>query len=93
MKSLASTHMPVRKYTRRECKPKLKPWITQGIISSVKHRDYFFAFTKDQTYLQISKLTNNSETALLMSRICKAQILRRAIFPKQQKLRKDLEVN
>ena len=69
MKSLASAHMPVRKYTRRESKLKLKPWITQGIISSIKHRDYFFAFTKDQNYLQISKLTNNFETALRMSRI------------------------
>jgi len=29
MKSLADTHMPVLKYTRREYKLKLKPWITQ----------------------------------------------------------------
>jgi len=28
MKSLADTHMPVRKYTRREYKLKLKSWIT-----------------------------------------------------------------
>ena len=39
MKSLADTHMPVRKYTR-EYKLKLESWITQGIISSVEHRDY-----------------------------------------------------
>jgi len=38
MKRLADTHMPLRKYTRREYKLKLKPWITQRIICS---RDYF----------------------------------------------------
>jgi len=38
MKSLADTHMPVRKYTRREYKLKLKLWIIQGIISSIKRR-------------------------------------------------------
>ena len=33
-------------YTRREYKLKLKPWITQGIISSIKHRDYLFRVYK-----------------------------------------------
>jgi len=46
MKSLADTHMPVRKYTRREYKLKLKPWITHGIISFIKHRDYLFRVYK-----------------------------------------------
>jgi len=46
MKSLADTHTPVRKYTRREYKLKLKPWITQGIISSIKHRDHLFRVYK-----------------------------------------------
>jgi len=46
MKSLADTHMPVRKYTRKEYKLKLKPWISQGIISSIKHRDYLFRVYK-----------------------------------------------
>jgi len=46
MKSLAETHMPVRKYTRREYKLTLKPWITQGIISSIKHRDSLFCVYK-----------------------------------------------
>jgi len=45
MKTLADTHMPVRKYTR-EYKLKLKPWITQEIISSIKHRDYLFRVYK-----------------------------------------------
>jgi len=56
MKSLADTHMPVRKYTRREYKLKLKPWITQGIISSIKHRHYLFRVYK------ISKLLTDFET-------------------------------
>jgi len=46
MKSLADTHMPVRKHTRGEYKLKLKPWITQGIISPTKHRDYLFRVYK-----------------------------------------------
>jgi len=46
MKSLADTHMPVRKYTRREYKLKLKLWITQGIISSIKHSAYLFRVYK-----------------------------------------------
>jgi len=46
MKNLADTHMLVRKYTRREYKLKLKPWITQGIISSIQHRDYLFRVYK-----------------------------------------------
>jgi len=45
-KSLVDTHMPVRKCTRREYKLKLKPWITQGVISSIKHRDYLFRVYK-----------------------------------------------
>jgi len=68
MKSLADTHMPVRKYTRREYKLKLKPWITQGIISSIKHRHYFFCIYKNQNYLQIMKVTKNFETTLLIKR-------------------------
>jgi len=48
--------MPVRKYTRREYKLKLKPWITQGIISSIKHRDYLFRIYKR------SKLLTDFET-------------------------------
>jgi len=51
MKSFADTHMPVRKYTRREYKLKLKPWITQGIISSIKHRDYLFRVDKRSNLL------------------------------------------
>jgi len=51
MKSLADTHMPVRKYTRREYNLKLKPWITQGIISSIKHRDYLFRVYKRSNLL------------------------------------------
>ena len=50
MKSLANTHLPVRKYTRRKYtskyKLKLKPWITWGIIPSIKHKDYFFHIYK-----------------------------------------------
>jgi len=45
-KYLADTHMPVSKYTRREYKLKLKPWITHGIISFVKHRDHLFRIYK-----------------------------------------------
>jgi len=56
MKSLADAHMPVQKYTRREYKLKLKPWITQGIISSIKHRDYLFRVYKR------SKLLTDFET-------------------------------
>ena len=56
MKSLADTYMPVRKYTRREYKLKLKPWITQGIISSIKHSDYLFRVYKR------SKLLTDFET-------------------------------
>ena len=44
-RSLANTHKPVRKYTR-EYKLKLKPWITQGVISSIKHRDRLFRIYK-----------------------------------------------
>jgi len=40
MKSLADTHMPVRKYARREYKLGLNPWIAQGIISSINHRGH-----------------------------------------------------
>jgi len=57
MKSLAATHMPLRKYTRREYKLKLKPWMTQGITSSIKHRDYLFRIYKRSNYLQISNVT------------------------------------
>jgi len=46
MESLADTHMPVRKYTRREYKLKPKPWITRGNISSIKHREYLFRVYK-----------------------------------------------
>jgi len=56
MKSLADTHTPVWKYTRREYKLKLKPWITQGIISSIKHRVYLFRVYKR------SKLLTDFET-------------------------------
>jgi len=56
IKSLADTHMPVRKYTRREYKLKQKPWITQGILSSIKHRDYLFRVYKR------SKLLTDFET-------------------------------
>ena len=44
MKSLADTHMPVRKYTRREYKLKLKPWITQGsfLLSNIVLLLYYF---------------------------------------------------
>ena len=71
MKSLADTHMPVRKYTRREYKLKLKPWITHGIISSVKHRDYLFRvykrsnlFTDFENYKQFqNRLTHVKDLA------------------------------
>jgi len=56
MKSLADAHMPVRKYTRREYKLIQKPWMTQGIISSVKHRDFLFCVYKR------SKLLTDFET-------------------------------
>ena len=64
MKSLADIHMPVWKYTRREYKPKLKPWITL-VLSNIETT--CFTFTKDQNHLQFAKFTNNSETASLMS--------------------------
>jgi len=51
MKSLADTHMPVQKYTRREYKLKLKPWISHGIISSIKHGDYLFRVYKRSNLL------------------------------------------
>ena len=44
------------RYTRREYKLKLMPWITQGIISSIKHRDYLFHIYKR------SKLLTDFET-------------------------------
>jgi len=56
VKRLADTHMPVGKYTRREYKLKLKSWITQGIISSIKHRNYLFRIHKR------SKLLTDFET-------------------------------
>jgi len=66
MKSFADTHMPVRKYTRREYKLKLKPWITQGIIFSIKHRDYLFRVYKRsnllsdfETYIQFLNLVTH----------------------------------
>ena len=70
MKSLADTHMPVRKYTR-QYKLKLKPWITQGIISSIKHRDYLFRvyrrsnlLTDFETYKQFQyRLTHVKDLA------------------------------
>jgi len=55
MKSLADTHMPVRKYTRREYKLKLKPRITQEIICSSKHRDYLFRIYKRTEPLDFGK--------------------------------------
>ena len=56
MKSLADTHMLARQYTRREYKLKIEPWITQGIISSIKHRDYLLRVYKR------SKLLTDLET-------------------------------
>jgi len=62
MKSLADAHMPVRKYTKREYKLKLKPWITQGIISSIKHRDYLFRiYKKNKTTCRFRKLQKISK--------------------------------
>ena len=55
MKSLADTHMPARKYTRREYKLKLKPWTTQGVTSSIKHR---LLVSHLQNYLQTSQVPN-----------------------------------
>jgi len=69
MKSRADTHMPVWKYTRREYKLKLKPWITQGIISSIKHRDYLFRVYKRSKLLTDFETYKQCKTALLMSRI------------------------
>ena len=71
MKSLADTHMPVRKHTRRDYKLKLKPWITHGIISSIKHKDYLFRVYKGsnlprdfETYKQFrNRLTHVKDLA------------------------------
>jgi len=52
MRGVADTRVRVRKYTRREYKVKVKPWITQGMICSIKHRDYLFRIYKK------SKTTN-----------------------------------
>jgi len=41
----------LRIHTRREYKLKLKPWITQGIIFSIKHRDYLFRVYKTSKLL------------------------------------------
>ena len=77
MKSLADTHTPVRKYTRRGFK--LKSWITQGIISSIEDRDYLFRvykrlklLTDVETYKSFrNRLTNVKElTKRKYSRIC-----------------------
>ena len=62
MKSLADAHIPVRKYTRMEYKLELKPWMTQGIISSIKHRDYLFRIYKRSKLLIDFESYKNSET-------------------------------
>jgi len=56
MRGFADAHVPIRKYTRREYKLHRKPWITQGIICSIKHRDYLFRI------YERSKLLTDFET-------------------------------
>jgi len=38
--------MPDTKYNTSKYKLKQNPWITNGIISSIKHRDYLFCMYK-----------------------------------------------
>jgi len=63
MRGLADIHIPVRKSARMKYELKLKPWITQGIVSSIKHRYYLF-----RIYVR-PKLLTDFETCKKASRL------------------------
>ena len=41
MKVLVERHLPTVKLTKREVRSKIKPWITPGILKSMKLRDHY----------------------------------------------------
>jgi len=68
MRGLPDIHIPVRKSARMKYELKLKPWITQGIISSIKHRDYLFRICIRPKLLTDFETYKNSESKFLMSK-------------------------
>jgi len=61
IRGLADTRMPVGKYTRFEYK--LKSWIAQGIISSIKHRDH----VTTNRFPKVQKIPKSSYSCQIIS--------------------------
>ena len=40
--SLLDKYVPLKKISQKEYKRKFKPWITNGILTSIKRRDHIF---------------------------------------------------
>ena len=56
IEKLLDKHMPKRKITKKEFKQKYKPWVTNGILKSIRRKDKLlkkFIRTKNQCRKQI----------------------------------------
>ena len=51
VKTAIDNYAPLKKLSRRQCKLKLKPWITRGLLISIKHKQklYLFHFINGNT--------------------------------------------
>ena len=62
MNTIIDRHMPVRKLTTKECKQKIKPWITPKIIAKIKTKNKLYKkFMKSKSkddQLQFNKVKN-----------------------------------
>ena len=61
VKTAIDNHAPLKKLSRRQRKLKLKPWITRGLLFSIKH--------KQKLYLS-HFINGNTEKKKLLQKIC-----------------------
>ena len=72
MNVIIDKHMPVRKLTVKECKQKIKPWITSAIIAKINtknrlYKKYIKSKSRDDKFLfnkvknEITSLTRKSK--------------------------------
>lgn len=62
---IENRHAPLKTTTRRKTKQMLKPWITKGILNSIRKKNYFYSSAEKEKYKlyrnKISTLTRSSK--------------------------------
>ena len=62
VKSKIDKHAPLKKLTRKQRKLKCKPWITRGILTSIKRKQKFIYLTLSKVILIGKMFTKNTLT-------------------------------